>query len=263
LSIGRDNGKDPLTLFFIHGWATDGSVWEGIAGHFRDMCNIVNLSLPGHNGEGPWDTPTLKPAVDCVIKGLKGVKGLVIGIGWSLGGTVIIESQIASRGRFTALILISSTPCFTEKRDFSFGQRPSLVRRMIMDARRDPAITLRRFYCLNFTEEEMRGGEAKGFVERYSQKAEGLKGADIGNSLEALGKADIRDDLSAITTPTLVLHGGEDPVVKKEAGRCLADNIKGAEYIEAEGAGHAPFVTNPGLFIKHMEEFVRRTMHAR
>jgi pimeloyl-ACP methyl ester carboxylesterase len=47
--------------------------------------------------------------------------------------------------------------------------------------------------------------------------------------------------LSAITAPTLVMHGSADPMFPPAHGEALADEIPGARLIALEGAGHGVF----------------------
>ncbi len=47
-----------------------------------------------------------------------------------------------------------------------------------------------------------------------------------------------RTPLSAITTPTLVIHGTADPMFPVEHGAALAREIPGARLLRLEGAGH-------------------------
>ena len=44
--------------------------------------------------------------------------------------------------------------------------------------------------------------------------------------------------LSAITAPTLVIHGTADPMFPIEHGRALAREIPGARLLPLEGGGH-------------------------
>jgi class 3 adenylate cyclase len=46
---------------------------------------------------------------------------------------------------------------------------------------------------------------------------------------------DIREVLSLIRVPTLVLHQSADPSVRVEHGRYLAQHIPGAAYVELDG----------------------------
>lgn len=50
-----------------------------------------------------------------------------------------------------------------------------------------------------------------------------------------------RDRLGAITAPTLVLHGTEDPLFPLEHGRALAAEIPGAGFLAMERTGHEVF----------------------
>jgi pimeloyl-ACP methyl ester carboxylesterase len=49
---------------------------------------------------------------------------------------------------------------------------------------------------------------------------------------------DRRARLSAVTTPTLVIHGVDDPLVPVEGGRDTAASIAGAKLLEIPGMGH-------------------------
>lgn len=49
---------------------------------------------------------------------------------------------------------------------------------------------------------------------------------------------DRRARLAHVTTPTLVLHGEDDPLVKVEAGRDTAEHVPGAKLVTIPGWGH-------------------------
>lgn len=53
-----------------------------------------------------------------------------------------------------------------------------------------------------------------------------------------LADGDRRDRLKAITAPTVVVHGAEDPLVPVDGGRDTAANIRGARLVEIPGMGH-------------------------
>jgi pimeloyl-ACP methyl ester carboxylesterase len=45
--------------------------------------------------------------------------------------------------------------------------------------------------------------------------------------------------LGSIKVPTLVIHGGDDPLVPVEGGKDTAESIPGSELIIIEGMGHS------------------------
>lgn len=250
--------KRRITIAAVHGWATDSSVWEGFLKHMGAGFNVVNLNLPGHgnkaNDDG-WDSPSFKPGRDFLLRGIERQRpGPVIGVGWSLGAGLLIDC--AAQGLFDAIVLVGATPCFVKRPDFSFAQPGPLARRMIMDIKKDPAAALKRFYGLNFTEEELLTGPAKAFIERFNGLSGGFGRDDLANALQALCKTDLRDALPMINAPTLVVHGSLDSVCPAGAGRFLADNIKDARLVQFEGSGHALFVTRPKDFAGEVSVFI-------
>ncbi len=52
------------------------------------------------------------------------------------------------------------------------------------------------------------------------------------------GEIDVRERLGAVRVPTLVLHARHDDVVALAAGKVLASEIPGAEFVELDSANH-------------------------
>lgn len=92
-----------------------------------------------------------------------------------------------------------------------------------------------------------------GMLERMSASP-GMARATV----EALFRLDIRDILSTISVPTLVIHANND-VVPVECGRYIADRIAGAEMLEVEGSDHAPWLTEPDVVLSKVEAFLTGT----
>jgi len=67
---------------------------------------------------------------------------------------------------------------------------------------------------------------------------------------------DVRELLSAIRVPTLVLHRTGDQAVPVEHGRFLGKHIPGAKYVEMPGIDHAPAIGDPERIIGEIEEFL-------
>jgi len=56
--------------------------------------------------------------------------------------------------------------------------------------------------------------------------------------LAMLASGDRRAELATIRVPTLVVHGSDDPLIPRSAGREVARTIPGATLLEFEGMGH-------------------------
>jgi class 3 adenylate cyclase len=65
---------------------------------------------------------------------------------------------------------------------------------------------------------------------------------------------DVRDVLSAIHVPTLILHRIEDD---PEANRYMAEHIPGAEYVALPGKEHVPYLGDQDSVLDEIERFVK------
>ena len=73
---------------------------------------------------------------------------------------------------------------------------------------------------------------------------------------------DTRDILPVINVPTLVLcrTGGQATPIR--FSRYMAENIKGAKFVELEGEDHFPWTGDVETLLAEVEEFVTGTRHA-
>ena len=70
--------------------------------------------------------------------------------------------------------------------------------------------------------------------------ARGLNPAGVGRQLRAvLASGSRKERLHGVKTPTLVIHGTVDPLVRPEGGKDTAASIPGAKLLMIEGMGHA------------------------
>ncbi|MDP6626125.1 MAG: alpha/beta fold hydrolase [Nitrospinota bacterium] len=256
--------KNPSTLLFIHGWATDGWVWKHQVIEFKNLYKYYNVNLPGHGGNEKWDKPDLGPPVKEVLIHLLSSKSCesscdeVTGIGWSLGAQVLLTLAMERKMKFNGLVLIGATPCFVKKDDFPWAQPMPVVKKMIKEMKKNPHETIKRFYNLNFARDELNTGNAKKFMDQYASHNASFKFNEIITSLETISKIDLRDQLSILDVPVLIIHGEMDQVCPVGAAHFLAEKIKGAELKIFEKAGHAPFLTETTEFNKLVKGFINK-----
>jgi pimeloyl-ACP methyl ester carboxylesterase len=77
---------------------------------------------------------------------------------------------------------------------------------------------------------------ARELARRDVQRARNFAAAQNHDAIPDEGRS--REPLSAITAPTLVIHGAADPMFPLEHGEALADEIPDARLLTLEGAGH-------------------------
>ena len=67
---------------------------------------------------------------------------------------------------------------------------------------------------------------------------------------------DVRHVLPAISVPTLILHRTGDRLLDPAGARYVAEQIKGARYVEQPGADHVPWVGDADAVVAEIQEFL-------
>jgi pimeloyl-ACP methyl ester carboxylesterase len=67
---------------------------------------------------------------------------------------------------------------------------------------------------------------------------------------------DVREVLSTLRVPTLVLHRHGDRVVNRRVGRWMAEQIPGARYVELAGQDHFPYFGDADAVVEEIREFL-------
>lgn len=83
--------------------------------------------------------------------------------------------------------------------------------------------------------------------------------AETHNALFAERIYDLRDRLSEIKVPTLVIVGAEDWICPPNHSRLIAERVPGAELLEVPGANHAVHVEANAVVMAAVRDFLART----
>jgi pimeloyl-ACP methyl ester carboxylesterase len=77
--------------------------------------------------------------------------------------------------------------------------------------------------------------------------------------IETVADLDVRELLSKVKAPTLVMHVRDDPRVPSEQGRELAAGIPAARFVALPGKNHILLEQDPGLsqFFEELSAFLK------
>jgi class 3 adenylate cyclase/pimeloyl-ACP methyl ester carboxylesterase len=103
------------------------------------------------------------------------------------------------------------------------------------------------------TKEQM---EAFNELQRLSGSSEGAV-----RYMQSVGDLDVRDLLSRVQAPTLVMHVRDELTVPIERGRELAAGIPGARFVALPGKNHVLLEQDPGLprFFEELADFLKNS----
>lgn len=174
--------------------------------------------------------------------------------GWSLGGMLAMQTAALAPKRFKALILVGSTPRFTQGDAWPHAQPPGLLALFSAAVADNPADVLQRFINLLNQGDKNARSISRAMIQQL------LAGPlpdtpTLLAGLEWLRDTDLRPLLPRIVTPTLLIHGERDPLMPLPAAQWLAQHLPEAQLEIITGAAHAPFLNDPEAFARHLGAF--------
>ena len=245
----------PIVL--IPGWPLSDEMYEY---QYPDLMNkdfrVIGITLRGF---GRSDKPYGAYNYDVHAKDIKSVldklniKDAILG-GFSMGGAIAIR-YIANydAAHISKLILAgAAAPVWTQRKDFPFNFTQKNVDDLI---------------ALNFRDRpKLLSDFAKIFSASETSLNEGiskwLNGIGLvatahatGQCLYALRDTDLREDLTKINIPTLILHGKKDKICSYQLAEQLKAGIKDSQLIAFENSGHSLFLEESKKFNLELIKF--------
>ena len=231
-----------LPIVFVHGSLGNHISWE-FQKQLSEEYRLVLLDLPGHGESDPLDEEiSVKLYADYVaefVRGL-GIEKMVV-VGHSLGGAICIQLALDYPELLRAVVLVGSGA--------KLGVLPT-----ILEALRT-----------NFEEsiELAIGGMA--FAEKANPeliemaKSECLKcKQEVGYSdFAACNIFDVRERISEISVPTLIIVGSEDKLTPVKWSQYLNDKISNSSLKVIENAGHMVMIEQPEELNQAILTFLR------
>lgn len=237
-------------LVFLHGWGFNGGIWADVCRRLNKPC--LAPDLPGYGTTPPVAPYTAETLADSLAAAMPFECVLV---GWSLGGMVALAWAASRPEQIRALVLVSSTPVFVNRDDWTFGLEPEGVDAFARDLVQDYRTTLTRFLAL-----QAHGAEAARAVighlrAQVFERGEPDPGV-LAAGLELLRTVDLRGQVQKVRCPALVIHGEHDTLCSPAAGRWLAEHLPQARLALNARAAHAPFLSHPEWFDTTLTAFL-------
>jgi pimeloyl-ACP methyl ester carboxylesterase/DNA-binding winged helix-turn-helix (wHTH) protein len=256
-------GDGPPDLVFVMGWVSHLEYFwrEPSFAHFlRRLTSFGRLILFDKRGTGLSDAvpvdelPTLDERLDdvrAVMDAAGSTRAVLVGV--SEGGPLCSLFAATYPEKTDALIMIGSYARRMRDVDYPWGptreERDAFLETIVREWGGPVGLDVRgpsRMHDPAFREwwaAYLRMGASPGAAVALTRM-----NAEI----------DIRDLLPSIQVPTLVIHRMGDQCLRVEEGRFLASRIRGAEFVELEGADHLPFLGDQESLFAAIETFLAR-----
>lgn len=253
---------DGPSIVFIHGAIVDHSQWEPQLDALSDDYTTIGYDIRGHgrtggSAEDPYSIGLFAEDLHALITALDLENPILCGL--SMGGCVA-QVYAASHPDCIAGLILADTfsPGILDWRErLQFLMLKSTIPpvRVVGYERVEKVMV--------WLQERIQGKGVSGEYEKIEQLREGAPKMDT-NEFSKVIRAltnfhETELDLSAITTPTLILYGEHDAGFIRRHAPKLGEDIPNATVREVPEAGHASNIDNPDFFTSTLREFLAQT----
>lgn len=258
----RDSGSGtPIVL--LHGLMAHGGFFRDQAALAEDF-RIITVDLRGHGeSRGAAAQPSVERMAADVAElaeslGLDGA----IGVGWSLGATIlwhVLSGPAASR--FAGAVVVDMTARVRNDEEWDLGLSPEACEARGLAISDD------------FESFALGAGQAifaqpippehKALADWASVEFARNDSGAIGAVWASLIRQDVRALLTGIGHPTLIVHGAQSTLYGDDTADHLVAALPDARAIRFDRSGHAPHLEEPELFNRTLKEFAGRLSRPR
>ncbi len=198
---------------------------------------MVRVDYPGHGGAPLADVRDVGDLARRVLAAVGGGRFSFVGL--SLGGAVGMRLALDVPERLERLVLACTAARFGEPEQWL--ARAATVRAdglaAIVDA------VLARWFTSSFVE-----------VPAYRELFLSTDAEGYARCCQALAAFDVRDELSSIGAPMLLIAGADDPTTPPAVVEAIAHAVPNARFAVIPGAAHLANVERPDDFNRLLEE---------
>lgn len=213
-------GQGPAVVL-IHGAGGTHLIWPSPL-RYLPGATVYALDLPGHGRSQGAGRQHIKEYARDVVGFLDGV-GVerAVLVGHSMGGAIAQTLAVTVPLRVLGLVLVATgarlrvAPAILEGLQSDLRTTVALIAQWAWGPGADPALVARGQRLMEMTQPRVLQGD---FL--------------------ACDQFDLRQEISQIAVPTLVLTGSEDRMTPPRFGQWLAEQIPGARFALIEEAGH-------------------------
>lgn len=258
----RDEGEGtPLVL--LHGLMAHGGFFRGQE-TLTERFRLITIDLRGHGASS--EVPG-SPTVEQIAGDVAGLAEMLdlrdaIGVGWSLGATVLWHVLAGPAAhRFAGAVVIDMTARVLNDAEWELGLSPEACEARSAAIRDD---------FEQFALDAGQGIFAQPIDNGHRAMADWASFEFARNDPDTIAAVwaslvsqDVRALLERIDHPTLVVHGAQSRLYGEGTADHLVTALPDARSARFESSGHAPHLEQPELFNRTLTEFAERLSRGR
>lgn len=245
----------PLVL--IHGWGLNSGIWQPTAQALSESFQVISIDLPGFglNQQRVLSPYSLENVATMVSQAIKAhTDKPAIYLGWSLGGLVATQIALQSPQQVFKLVNVCSTPYFVANENWP-GIKPEVLTAFHQQLAADSHKTIDGFLKIQamgspYIRQDLK--QIKSLIMEYDFPTT----TTLDDALKLLETVDLRAELSTLAMPCLNIYGRLDTLVPSKVIPKIKALAPTRETIVFDRSSHAPFISEPELFIKLLSNWL-------
>jgi len=235
-----------------HSLATNLSMWDPQIVALTSRYRVLRYDTRGHGGtdapEGPYSLDQLAEDARTLLQALGVARTHFIGL--SMGGFIGQILGLKHPQMLYSLILCDTTSRVPAEAKPMWEERVKVARTQGMEPHVEPTIS--RWFTPTFREKRPEVvGPVRAMIRETNPR--GFSGC-----CQAIATLDLTDRLGAISLPTLIIVGEDDPGTPVAASRTIHERIKGSELVILKSAMHLSNMEQPEAFNRAVIAFLAK-----
>lgn len=253
----RVSGAGNRTIMFAHGFGCDQTMWEPVAGNFRDDFRVVLFDYIGHGDSdlaaySAERYSSLRAYADDVVAIARALHlEDAVFVGHSVSAMIGALASLQAPGLFSDLVMVGPSPCYIDQDGYRGGFSRAQVDEL-----------------LEFLDDNHLGWSAAmapaimGNVDRpdLSRRLENSFCRTDPKIARDFARvtflSDNRADLGAVTARTLILQCTNDIIAPVEVGQFVHAQVPDSRFRMLQASGHCPNLSAPDEVTAAIREFV-------
>jgi pimeloyl-ACP methyl ester carboxylesterase len=241
------SGSGP-PIVLLHGWMCNRRFWSNQVSFFSKTCRVLAPDFRGHGDSSvPREGYHLKNLAEDIHQLIERLDlSPVTLIGHSMGGMVAQQFAVNHKRSLSCLVLVTTIAADPENH---------LISKRI--EAETPHLGFRKAFLKSVdgwfgqkTSPDIRDWVKEEMLKTPEKVALPL--------VRSYRRFDLRNSLSCLSIPVLVMGGGQDVSAVPHESRILAGTIPGAQLVMLNGVGHFPMIENPKTFNKVLQKCLEK-----
>lgn len=250
-------GEGDPALLMVHGYGCDQSVWRRIAPSLAGHHRLVLMDLAGYGASPPSSYDFERHAhlrghaQDILDVAEASRLERPVLIGHSIGASAAVVAAVMRPKAFRALVLVAPSPSFIDDGDYRGGFSKEGIAQVIESLDADYLAWAQQMAPLimgSGTDRDLQQELTESFCRAHPALAPHFARVTF--------LSDIRDELSKLKLPTLLLQCSDDPLAPRSVGDYMREHIAGSRLTVLQATGHCPHISAPKETVEAIDAFL-------